>query len=122
LTGEAASQQASGATDEHLAQMAGVWHKLPETRQSTEPTYYDRPLLKEPVWEWAIPAYYYVGGLTGATLALGAAVQLMRGRSLDCLRSYCRLIGFAAAGTSGALLIYDLGRPWRFFNMLRVFR
>ena len=39
-------------------------------------TYYDRPLLKEPVWEWMVPAYYYVGGLTGASLVLGAAAQL----------------------------------------------
>lgn len=92
------------------------------TIRSPDPAYYDRPLLKEPVWEWVIPVYYFVGGLTGAALALGAAVQALRSKNAEDLVRRCHWIGFAGAGLSSGLLVYDLGRPARFFNMLRVFR
>ncbi len=121
LSGEAAHQKASGSSDKHIASAAQTWQQLPEPQKS-DPTYYDRPLLHEPVWGWAVPTYYYVGGLTGAALALGAAAQMHGSGSLRRLVTRCRWIGFIGACISGALLIYDLGRPWRFFNMLRVFR
>src|SRR5579875_2312487 len=77
LSGEAANQEASGSSDEHIRSIAQTWQQLPEPRRS-DPTYYDRPLLKESVWTWAIPTYYFVGGLSGAALVLGAAAQLRR--------------------------------------------
>jgi formate-dependent nitrite reductase membrane component NrfD len=85
-------------------------------------TYYDRPLLKAPVWEWMVPAYYYVGGLTGASLVLGAAAQLGDARARIALIRRCHWIGFVGCSLSGVLLIWDLGRPERFIHMLRVFR
>ncbi|MGH9609257.1 MAG: NrfD/PsrC family molybdoenzyme membrane anchor subunit [Bryobacteraceae bacterium] len=88
----------------------------------TDPTYYDRPLLQESVWTWAIPAYYFAGGLTGSALVLAAAAQLRKSRAHQRLVRRCRWIGVIGAGVSAGLLIYDLGRPARFLNMLRVFR
>ena len=98
------------------------------------PSYYGAPLLKEPVWRWYIPAYFYAGGVAGAAAALGGAVQL----ALDAgapgtlqrfvlpgehrLVRTCRTIATGGAVLSAALLIADLGRPARFLNMLRVFR
>lgn len=120
LTGEAASQSASGSSDKHIANIAQTSKQVPAP--TGDPTYYDRPLLKEPIWEWAIPTYYYVGGLTGASLVLAAAAQLAGSNKLERLIRRCHWIGFAGACLSGALLVYDLGRPSRFFNMLRVFR
>jgi formate-dependent nitrite reductase membrane component NrfD len=55
-------------------------------------------------------------------MALGAALELRRDASVDQLIQRCHLIGFIGTTVSGALLIYDLGRPMRFLNMLRVFR
>ncbi len=121
LSGEAANQESSGSSDKHLKSMAQTFQRLPDP-QSADPTYYDRPLLNEPIWEWAVPTYYFVGGLTGAALVLGAAAQLRRSKSLERFIRRCQWIGFIGACISGALLTYDLGRPWRFFNMLRVFR
>ena len=121
LAGEGASQKASGSIEEHLGSMAQTWRQLPEA-STTDPTYYDRPMLQESIWGWAIPTYYYVGGLTGASLALGAAVQLKNDPESAGLVRRCHLIGFFGASMSGALLVYDLGRPERFLNMLRVFR
>lgn len=97
-------------------------------------SYYGAPLLKEPVWRWYIPAYFYVGGVAGAAAALGAAAQLAgwRGSPGPIRRRYprpehrlvghCRLIATAGAALAAPLLIADLGRPARFLNMLRVFR
>lgn len=121
LSGEAASQEASGAAGEHIKSIAQVWQRVPSIR-SADPTYYDRPMLKEPVWTWMVPLYYYTGGLTGAALALAAAAQLSRSRRIKKLIRRCRWIGFLGAAVCGMLLVFDLGRPSRFFNMLRVFR
>ena len=88
---------------------------------TSQTTYYDRPVLKDPVWIWAVPAYFYAGGVAGAAAVLAAAAA-RGGPELALLRARCRKL--AAAGTLGgtALLVYDLGRPARFLNMLRVFR
>lgn len=121
LTGEAAHQEASGGPGKHIEEYSWTWNQLPEPKPH-DPTYYDRPLLNESVWSWAIPTYYYVGGLAGASLALAAAVQTKRSTERGRLINRCHWIGFIGCCVSGALLIYDLGRPTRFLNMLRVFR
>jgi formate-dependent nitrite reductase membrane component NrfD len=89
---------------------------------SAGPTYYEQPLLKEPVWKWEVPLYYYVGGAAGASLVLGAAAQLDRSGELDVLVRRCHWAGIIGSSIAGGLLISDLGRPERFLNMLRVFR
>ena len=80
-------------------------------------TYYDRPVLKTPVWRWYIPAYYFAGGLGGASSTLAWAARL---RGNDALARRARLISLAGIAVSPVLLIADLGRPARFYNMLRV--
>lgn len=86
-------------------------------RDETTSSYYGRPVLKAPVWKHFIPFYFFSGGLAGAssTLALAARVA-----GNDRLARSARLASLAGAGTSGPLLIADLGRPARFANMLRV--
>ena len=118
LSGEASGQQVEHAAARDVAK---VWKALPEPERA-DPTYYDRAMLKEPVWEWAIPLYYYVGGAAGASLALGAAAQFDGSRQLDTLVRRCHLIGTIGSTLGGALLIEDLGRPERFLAMMRVFR
>src|SRR5262245_12401958 len=83
--------------------------------------YYGQPLLKQPVWVWSIPTYFYVGATAGASLALGASTQLLDPSAGDLVQT-CRRIGVAGVTIGSSLLIYDLGRPERFVNMLRVFR
>jgi formate-dependent nitrite reductase membrane component NrfD len=121
LMGEGAMQVATGAGGNHIKEIAAAWHHLPEPA-SDDPTYYDRPMLQQSVWSWTVPLYYYVGGLSGASMALAAAVSLKKDRELDDLVQRCHTIGFAGTVVSAGLLIYDLGRPSRFLNMLRVFR
>ncbi|MDB4952725.1 MAG: Formate dehydrogenase putative subunit protein [Myxococcales bacterium] len=83
-------------------------------------TYYDLPVIKAPPWRWFVPAYFHMGGMAGAASSLAAAVQLSRrNTALERKLHWISLIGEASGGL---LLIADLGRPGRFFNMLRVFR
>jgi len=85
-------------------------------------TYYDRPAIKEPVWTWEVPAYFYLGGVAGAAAVIGAALQLLDDDESEALVRRCRDIA-AVGGVAGSLLlISDLGRPERFLNMLRVFK
>lgn len=85
-----------------------------------EPTsYYGRPVLKEPTWKWPIPAYFFSGGLAAGTGVLALGARAVGDRVLAERATFASL---AAAGTSGAFLVRDLGRPSRFYNMLRVLK
>jgi formate-dependent nitrite reductase membrane component NrfD len=89
----------------------------------TEPqgatSYYGRPVIKAPVWTWEVPAYFFTGGLTGASATLGLGAQLA---SNERLARSAWSISMAGAAVSPVLLISDLGRPARFLNMLRMFK
>ncbi|HTA10011.1 MAG TPA: NrfD/PsrC family molybdoenzyme membrane anchor subunit [Streptosporangiaceae bacterium] len=81
-------------------------------------SYYGRPILKVSRWkEPHLPAYLFLGELSGA-LAMVGAVAHATGR-----RSLARTARLAAAGSAyagGAFLTIELGRPERFLHMLRV--
>lgn len=122
LLGEG-SQQRVETPGETSPSRAWVWRDLPSSSFSgEEPTYYDRPVVKEPVWIWSIPLYFYVGGTAGAAMVLGATAQALDGERLRGLVRRCRWVAALGGAASTALLIHDLGRPERFLNMLRVVR
>jgi formate-dependent nitrite reductase membrane component NrfD len=121
LAGEAADQKVAGISDPHLEKAAQTWEEIPTAREQ-DPTYYDCPVLKPPVWSWEIPLYYFTGGAAGACLALGAAAQLDSSGRLNRLIRRSHWAGIIGSSISAALLIDDLGRPSRFLHMLRVFR
>jgi formate-dependent nitrite reductase membrane component NrfD len=81
--------------------------------------YYGRPILKEPTWTWEIPAYFFTGGLAGASSGLALTARLAGNNELAC-RAHLAALGGAAV--SPVLLISDLGRPERFYEMLRVIK
>jgi formate-dependent nitrite reductase membrane component NrfD len=82
--------------------------------------YYGLPTLKQPVWTWEVPAYFFVGGAAGAAATIAAAARLAGGRP-ELVRD-ARWIAAVGGAISPPLLIADLGRPERFLNMLRVFK
>jgi formate-dependent nitrite reductase membrane component NrfD len=82
-------------------------------------SYYGRPVIKEPVWTWEIPAYFFFGGLGGASSVVSLAARV---RGNERLAKTSLYVGAAADLVSPPLLISDLGRPERFLNMLRVFK
>jgi hypothetical protein len=82
-------------------------------------SYHGQPVIKEPVWTWEIPCYFYTGGLGGASAGL-ALLAGLRGNDVLARRAWASaLLGVTA---SPALLIMDLGKPERFLNMLRMFK
>jgi formate-dependent nitrite reductase membrane component NrfD len=91
-----------------------------QVRQKSEPefrSYYGRPILKKPVWNWMIAAYLFSGGLSAGSALLAAGADLT-GRPQ--LRKVSRLGALAGLVASMFFLIGDLGRPQRFHHMLRV--
>ena len=82
--------------------------------------YYGQPIVKPPVWTWQIGLYLFVGGTAGMSGVIALA-GLLTGQSSDFVRAALG-VAFAGALISPALLIWDLGRPTRFLNMLRVFK
>jgi hypothetical protein len=82
-------------------------------------SYYGRPILKRPVWKWFIPAYFFTGGLSGASATLALGGQLTGNRAL---RRTSRIVSLAGIVVSTFFLVIDLGRPSRFHHMLRVAR
>jgi formate-dependent nitrite reductase membrane component NrfD len=88
---------------------------------AVEPSYYGLPMLKEPVWVGAVPLYFWLGGAAGAAATLSAVARICGGRALDPLARKARLLAAVGDTVGAGLLTYDLGRPERFYNMLRVF-
>jgi formate-dependent nitrite reductase membrane component NrfD len=83
-------------------------------------SYYGRPVLKDVVWGMPdVPGYLFLGGLAGASSVLAASAQLT-GRA-DLART-AKTAAVGAIGLSAVALVQDLGRPARFYNMLRVFK
>lgn len=80
-------------------------------------SYYGRAVLKPPVWTHEIAYYLFSGGLAAGCSML-AAVADARGDVLA--RRALRTTSLGAVGASAYFLIADLGRPERFYNMLRV--
>jgi formate-dependent nitrite reductase membrane component NrfD len=121
LEGEGAQQRVESPRDREAGAPFEVWSQKP-SEASQQRSYYERPVLKEPVWIWSVPAYFYAGGVCGAAAVLGAIAQAVDGRGLRRLVRRCRWISAVGGAAGTALLIIDLGRPERFLNMLRVFR
>jgi formate-dependent nitrite reductase membrane component NrfD len=80
-------------------------------------SYYDRPVLKAPVWKWYIPTYLFAGGLAAGSSMLAAGADLL-GRP-DLARR-ARVASVASISVGAVQLAADLGRPARFHHMLRV--
>lgn len=83
-------------------------------------SYYGMAVLNRPTWAALdIAGYLFLGGLAGASSTLAAAAELT-GR--PGLARPLRAGAAVAISASLAALVHDLGRPSRFYNMLRVFK
>jgi hypothetical protein len=69
------------------------------------------------VWTHDVPAYLFTGGLAAGSSLVAAGADL---RGLPALRRAARGTSLGALAASTYFLIHDLGRPERFYNMLRV--
>jgi formate-dependent nitrite reductase membrane component NrfD len=84
---------------------------LPDTVQG--------PVMKPPVWTWEVPLYFWIGGIAAGSSFVALACDLAGD---DESATVARKVALAALVPSPALLILDLGRPERFYKMLRIFK
>jgi protein NrfD len=86
------------------------------------PTYFDLPAMKKSHYNWIISSYFFVGGIASAAQVVSSIADLLgkpRDRALVRAGRYFAPVG---ALISTVLLIADLKKPSRWYNMLRIFR
>ena len=81
--------------------------------------YYGIPPIKEHTWTWEVPLYFWLGGIGAGSHLISTVAQLLGWKD----RAFFRASRYTVLVTmilSPILLIMDLGRPERFYNMLRI--
>jgi formate-dependent nitrite reductase membrane component NrfD len=87
-----------------------------------EPSYYDYPVLKAPVWRWEIIWYFFFGGLAAGCYVIASIAALFGSREDRQVARTGYYLSLLAVLPCPVLLIKDLGRPDRFLHMLRIFK
>ncbi len=87
-----------------------------------EPSYYDYPVLKAPVWRWEIIWYFFFGGLASGCYVIASIAALFGSREDRSVARAGYYLSLLSVLPCPVLLIKDLGRPDRFLHMLRIFK
>ena len=90
-----------------------------EAREGELPEIVQGPLINAPVWTWEVPLYFWFGGIAAGSSFVALACDLAGD---ERSATVARKVALAALLPSPPLLIMDLGRPGRFYNMLRIFK
>lgn len=89
-----------------------------EARES----YYGIPVIHKPHWHWLIVWYFFLGGISSASYVIATVAEWLGGRAGRPIVRAGRYLSLATLLPCPILLILDLGRPERFYHMLRVFK
>ncbi len=85
-------------------------------------TYYGVPPIKPGPYRWAIILYFFIGGIASAAQFIATIADLFgRGQDAKIVRAG-RYLALAGALISPVLLIADLHKKERWYNMLRIYR
>ncbi len=94
----------------------------PETdSQRQDKNYYGIPPIKKAHWTWQIPIYFWIGGIS-AGVQLFTTLANVLGHKDQALTRIGRYTALVTMILSPILLIWDLGRPERFYNMMRIWK
>jgi formate-dependent nitrite reductase membrane component NrfD len=94
----------------------------PETDPNRkDKNYYGIPPIKHAHWTWQVPVYFWIGGI-GAGVQMFSTVAQIVGHGDEDLQRVSRYTVLVTMILSPILLIWDLGRPERFLNMMRVIK
>ena len=85
-------------------------------------TYYGVPLVKKAHWKWQIILYFFLGGMAGGAFLTQTLADLFNRQKYRELIRAGRYLSFVCILASPILLIIDLGKPQRFYNMLRILK
>ncbi len=75
------------------------------------------PIMHAPVWTWEVPLYFWFGGMAAGASFVALACDLAGD---ERSAKVARLMALGGLAPCPVLLIMDLGRPERFYNMLRI--
>jgi formate-dependent nitrite reductase membrane component NrfD len=106
---------------EQLATLTTGYAPDPE-RELQEPSYYDYPVLKAPVWRWEIIWYFFFGGLAAGCYVIASIAALFGSREDRIVARTGYYLSLLSLLPCPVLLTKDLGRPERFLHMLRIFK
>jgi formate-dependent nitrite reductase membrane component NrfD len=95
---------------------------LGSTHQRGRDAYRDVPILQQPTWQHPIAAYFFAGGISSGAYLVGTVATLTGGARLRTMARLAHYVSFAALLPCPPLLIMDLGKPGRFYHMLRIFK
>src|SRR5918995_741413 len=94
----------------------------PETDPRREDkNYYGIPPIKHAHWTWQIPVYFWIGGRGAGVFFSPPRARFLGNREAPPPRT-SRYTVLGTMILSPILLIWDLGRPERFYNMLRILK
>ncbi|QEC49332.1 hypothetical protein FSW04_18285 [Baekduia soli] len=88
-------------------------------RRGEPPEVVQGPMMKAPVWTWEVPLYFWFGGMAAGASFVALACDLAGD---DRSARVARKVALGALAPSPPLLVMDLGRPERFYRMLRIFK
>jgi formate-dependent nitrite reductase membrane component NrfD len=108
------SRYASAQADPELVQRANL-----RGRRGEPPAVVQGPMMKPAVWTWEVPLYFWFGGMAAGASFVALACDLAGD---ERSAKVARKVALGALMPSPPLLIMDLGRPERFYNMLRIFK
>ena len=114
----------SEATRESVQQSNGKVETShhPETDpKRKDKNYYGIPPIKHAHWTWQIPVYFWIGGIGAGTHLFSTVAQLL-GHEDEAMKRVSRYTVLLTMILSPIFLIWDLGRPERFFNMMRILK
>lgn len=106
---------------ERLAAFTTDYTPDPE-RERQEPSYYEYPVLKEPLWRREIVWYFFFGGLAAGCYVIASLASLFGSKEDREVVRTGYYLSLLALLPCPLLLIADLGRPERFLQMLRMFK
>ena len=101
------------------ADLDAVREAARDAREGELPKIIQGPILNPPVWTWEVPLYFWFGGIAAGSSFVALACDLAGDERSAAV---ARKVALGALGPSPVLLILDLGRPERFYNMLRIFK
>ena len=92
------------------------------TAEAARADYYGVPPIKKPHWQWEIVLYFFLGGIASGAYTIATLAEVYGDARHRNLVRAGRYIALPCLLLSPPLLIKDLGKPSRFFNMLRIFK
>jgi formate-dependent nitrite reductase membrane component NrfD len=111
------SYRSEYAADE--ADKQAVVDAAERARTGPVPDQIQGPMMNPAVWTWEVPLYFWFGGIAAGSSFVALACDIAGDHRSARI---ARRVALGALMPSPPLLILDLGRPERFYNMLRIFK